>query len=177
MKATGVVRRIDDLGRVVIPKEIRKGLRIKDGENLEIFVDDKENIILKKHSLMKKISDLAGDFADSIHIFTDKNVIITDMDNIIAVTGELKKEYLNKPISESLFTSIKRRENIFEKHVKNISLVDDKLLDATYIISTIVANGDAIGLVIILSTGEVVDLVDDKIARITSKFLSKYLEE
>ncbi|MEG2311428.1 MAG: stage V sporulation T C-terminal domain-containing protein [Bacilli bacterium] len=89
----------------------------------------------------------------------------------------MKKEYLNKPISESLFTSIKRRENIFEKHVKNISLVDDKLLDATYIISTIVANGDAIGLVIILSTGEVVDLVDDKIARITSKFLSKYLEE
>ncbi|MEG2311427.1 MAG: AbrB/MazE/SpoVT family DNA-binding domain-containing protein [Bacilli bacterium] len=75
MKATGVIRRIDDLGRVVIPKEIRKSLRIKDGENLEIFVDDKENIILKKHSLMKKISDLAGDFADSIHIFTDKNVL------------------------------------------------------------------------------------------------------
>ncbi len=177
MKATGVVRRIDDLGRIVIPKEIRKSLRIREGENLEIFVDHNENVILRKYSLMNKINDLANDFTDSIHTFTNNNVIITDLDNIIAVSGPLKKDYLDKPISSSLLTSIKRRENIFERHKKNIELIENDQLEATYALSTIVANGDAAGLVIILSTEDNISEENDKIARITSKFLAKHLEE
>ena len=69
MKATGIVRRIDELGRIVIPKEIRKTLRIKEGENLEIYVDSDENIILRKHSLMNKINDFAQNFAEAIYSF------------------------------------------------------------------------------------------------------------
>lgn len=177
MKATGVVRRIDDLGRIVIPKEIRKNLRIHEGENLEIFVDQDENVVLRKYSLMNKIDDLASDFTDSIHTFTNYNVIITDTDKIIAISGPLKKEYLDKPISNSLAISINRRENILENHKKTISLTDDDEIEATYAMSTIVANGDAVGLVIILSTDNIVTENDNKIVRITSKFLAKHLEE
>lgn len=177
MKATGVVRRIDDLGRIVIPKEIRKSLRIREGENLEIFVDHNENVILKKYSLMNKINDIASDFTDSIHTFTNNNVIITDLDSIIAVSGPLKKNYLDKPISTNLLTSINRRENIVEHHKKTIELIDGDELEATYVISTIVANGDAAGLVIILSTEEDISETDDKIANITAKFLARHLEE
>lgn len=177
MKATGVVRRIDDLGRVVIPKEIRKSLRIREGENLEIFVDNDDNIILKKHSLMNKLADLSLSFAESIHTFTDHNVIITDTNKIIAVSGNLKKDYLNKPISDNLLTSIVRRENILENHFKEIILSSDEILDATYTLSTIIAGGDAVGLVIILSTDDKVDKTDEKIVKITSRFLAKYLEE
>ena len=76
MKATGVVRRIDELGRIVIPKEIRKTLRIKEGENLEIFIDDKENVVLKKYSLMNKIEDFAQNFTDSINSLLKHNINI-----------------------------------------------------------------------------------------------------
>lgn len=177
MKATGVVRRIDDLGRIVIPKEIRKNLRIHEGENLEIFVDKDENIVLKKYSLMNKLEDLASDFTDSIHTFTNHNVIITDTDKIIAISGPLKKDYLDKPISNSLAISINRRENILENHKKTINLIDDDEIEATYAMSTIVANGDAVGLVIVISVDDSVTETDDKIVRITSKFLAKHLEE
>ena len=74
MKATGVVRRIDELGRIVIPKEIRKNLRIHEGENIEIYINEKENIVLKKHSLIKEIDDFAQKFTDSLHSFFKKDI-------------------------------------------------------------------------------------------------------
>ena len=91
MKATGIVRRIDELGRVVIPKEIRKTLRIHEGENVEIFVDTSENIILKKFSVMKKLEDFAQNLTDVVNSYIKHNIIITDTDSIIATSGEYKK--------------------------------------------------------------------------------------
>ena len=176
MKATGVIRRIDNLGRIVIPKEIRKNLRIHEGENLEIYVDKEGNIILRKHSIMKKMNDLASDFTDSIFSFINHDVIITDRDKVIAVTGKKKKEYLNKTISDELLISINRREDMLETHKKPIKIIDETL-DATYALSTIVCNGDAVGIVIIFSEQEIINENDYKIVKITSKFLSKYLEE
>ena len=90
MKATGIIRRIDDLGRIVIPKEIRKNLRIKEGENLEIFVQNEE-IILRKYSMMNKISDLALELTDAIYTFMKHSIFITDTDQIVAGSGPLKK--------------------------------------------------------------------------------------
>ena len=87
MKATGIIRRIDELGRIVIPKEIRKTLRIKEGESLEIFVDNSENIVLKKYSIIKKMDDFAQDFVDAICSFIKHNVIIANNDTILAVSG------------------------------------------------------------------------------------------
>ena len=93
MKTTGVVRRIDDLGRIVIPKEIRKTLRIKDGESVEIFLDS-DNIVLKKYSPLEGLPDFYKDYVDSIYSEIGGNVFIVDRDVILAVSGDLKKKYL-----------------------------------------------------------------------------------
>lgn len=177
MKATGIIRRIDELGRIVIPKEIRKTLRIKEGESLEIFVDNSENILLKKYSVIKKMEDFAQDFVDAIHSFIKHNVIITDNDTILAISGPLKKEYLNKNISTELESKISRREEMLEKHKKNISLVEEKEIEGTYAISPIIVNGDTTGTVLIVSTEEPVDEIDLKLVQIASKFLNSHLEQ
>lgn len=177
MKATGIIRRIDELGRVVIPKEIRKALRIKEGENLEIYVDSNENIILKKYSLIKKMDDFAQNFTDSVHAFIKHNILIADNDTILAISGPLKKEYLNKNISIDLEQKINRREEMIEKHKKKLNLIDEKEEEVTYAVSPIIVNGDNIGLVMILSTNEPVEDIDLKLVQIASKFLNKYLEQ
>ncbi|MEI3530577.1 MAG: stage V sporulation T C-terminal domain-containing protein [Bacilli bacterium] len=177
MKSTGVIRRIDDLGRIVIPKEIRKSLRIHDGENLEIFIENENRIVLQKFSLMNKITDFAQSFTDSINAFIKKNVVITDTDNIIAFTGEKKKQFINQPISKQLDDYIQRRENILEKHQKELSIIEGDGIECTYTINTIVANGDALGLVIIFSEEEKTMEIDERIVQIAAQFLSKYLED
>ncbi len=177
MKATGVIRRIDELGRIVIPKEIRKNLRIREGENIEIYIDNSENIVLKKYSIVKKLGDFAQNFTDSIYSFLKYNIIITDNDNIIAASGPLKKKILHKELSENLINSIKRRESILEKHRKNIKITKEVEVEGTYVIQSIITNGDSVGLVMILTENEQIKEVDEKIASIASNFLSKYLEE
>lgn len=91
MKATGIVRRIDDLGRVVIPKEIRRTLRIREGDPLEIFVDRDGEVILKKYSPIGELGDFAKEYAESLFEGTNHVTLITDRDNIIAVAGASKK--------------------------------------------------------------------------------------
>ncbi len=177
MKATGIIRRIDELGRIVIPKEIRKVLRIKEGENLEIYVDGADNIILKKYSLIKKINDFAQDFADSIHTFIKHDVIISDNDTILAATGSLKKIYLNKSISAELEERISKRDEIVEFYPQSICLVDDKKIETTYVMVPIIVNGDAIGMVMILGINDKVTDVDLKISQIASRFLKAHLED
>ena len=95
MKATGVVRRIDDLGRVVIPKEIRKTLRIKEGDPLEIFTDREGQIILKKYSPIGELTEFATEYAETLSKTTGHIACITDKDNVIAVSGISKKEFLS----------------------------------------------------------------------------------
>lgn len=177
MKATGVVRRIDELGRIVIPKEIRKTLRIKEGENLEIFIDDKQNIVLKKYSLMNKIEDFAQNLTDSVNNLLKHNIIITDNDSIIASSGKYKKKYLNKSISSNLENMLLKREKSLEKYNKKISIIEDEEIEVTYTVSTIISNGDVIGLVIIFDDEALIDEVDFSICQIVSNFLGKHLED
>ena len=177
MKSIGIVRRIDEMGRIVIPKEIRKTLRINNNDSIEIFIEGEDNIILKKYSLVKKIDDFAQKFVDSMYTFIKHNIIITDTKDIIAVAGSNKKDFLSQPISENLENSISRRENILEKYKKDYEIIKDKKESGTYTISTIIANGDAVGLVIITSDGEEIGGVEEKIAKIASQFLGKYLEQ
>ena len=176
MKTTGIVRRIDDLGRIVIPKEIRKNLRISDGESIEIFIEE-ESVILKKHSALNKIEDYAEKFTDAIFSFLKSNVMITNTDTIIAVSGNLKKEYINKPISEYLRECIKQRENLHEKNIKKVQLINDKIVEGTFCLSTIITSGDAVGAVIIFDTDGIVSESDMRISQVASKFLSKALED
>ena len=175
MKATGIVRRMDELGRIVIPKEMRKSLRIKEGDNLEIYITEEENIVLKKYSQIKKLSDFAQNLTDSVQASIKKNIIITDSDIITAASGSLKKELLNKSISEELETKIKRREEILEKYTKKLRLIEDeKPIDATYAISPIIINGDCNGLVLIVADS--VTDIDFIITGVVAEFIKKNLE-
>ena len=112
MKATGIVRRIDDLGRVVVPKEIRRTLRIREGDPLEIFTDREGEIILKKYSPIGELSQFAGQYAESLAQSTGHLVCITDRDHVIAAAGNGKKEFEGKPISRQLEELIEDRTGI-----------------------------------------------------------------
>ena len=168
---TGVIRRIDELGRIVIPKEIRRSLRIKEGESLEILVEN-ESIILKKYSLMKNLNDFAQNITDSIKSFIKNTVLICDTDSIIAVSGDLKKQLLNKKIGSDLEIKLNRREEMLEKHKKSIKISDE--IECCYAVSPIIVNSDVIGLVMII--GDEVGETDLKLTQIASKFLTNHLE-
>ena len=112
MKATGIVRRIDDLGRVVIPKEIRRTLRLREGTPLEIFTDREGEIILKKYSPMVELTAFATQYADAMAQATGLTVCITDRDQIIAVSGGSKKDLLQKTISKQLEHLIGERATV-----------------------------------------------------------------
>ena len=176
MKSTGIIRRIDDLGRIVIPKELRKNLRIKEGDNLEIFIDN-EDIILKKYSMMNKINDLAQELTDAIYTFTKHSVFITDTDIIIAGSGTLKKDYLNKSISNFIIKSINRREKILENHFKGLNLINEEEIECSYILSTILVNAEAIGMIVIISEKDKLSEIEMQLANIVSTFITKYLEQ
>ena len=174
MKSTGIVRRIDELGRIVIPKEMRKSLRIHEGDNLEFYIEG-DNIILSKQSMLDKIEDLAQNFTDVIHGLLKQNVMITDKDMIIAVSGSLKKQFLNKSLSSELEHAIVRRSEIVEAYKKELVLAQGESVTCTYIIQPIVVHGDVLGLVLFISEEKVGDL-EEKVVQIASQFLSKYLE-
>lgn len=176
MKSTGVVRRVDDLGRIVIPKEIRRTLRIRDGESLEIFVD-REMIALKKFSTMTDMDEISKQLVDIVNSVTNQNVFITDRDNFIAGSGSLRKKYLNKSISKSLELIMKERKTIVEHSLHSIELSDSVVEEYAYVICPVIMSGDAIGLVLIVSENSNIGQVEEKMADVVSKFLGKHIEE
>ena len=176
MKSTGVVRRVDDLGRIVIPKEIRRTLRIRDGESLEIFVD-REMIALKKFSKMNDIEEISKQIVDIMYNAIGKNVFITDRDRFVAGAGDLRKKFLNKNISKYLETIMNDRKNIIENSNHNIELVDLEEENLSYVISPIIMNGDAVGLLLILSEKSDIGKTEEKMASVFAQFLGKHIEE
>ena len=171
MKTTGIIRRIDDLGRIVIPKELRKTLRIKNGDSLEIFVDN-EDIILKKYSPMESIEDAATRYVDSFSKVIKHSVIVTDKDRVIAASGSLKKRYLGKQISEFTERGIERRDSFVERQKKTFSFVEGVEEFGYYSFSSIINEGDTIGSVIIISIDNPIMESEEKLSSILSKLLS-----
>ena len=176
MKTTGVVRRIDDLGRIVIPKEIRRTLRIRDGESLEIFVED-EMIALKKYSSMNDLNDICRDLVNTINQTLSKNVLITDRDKVISISGNNKTIYQNKSISKYLEEKLKNREIVVEKNKIEVEFIDDLKEKYSYTISPIITNGDVIGAVVIFSDSDNITDLEVKLAAVTSNFLGKHIVE
>lgn len=176
MKSTGVVRRIDDLGRIVIPKEIRRTLRIREGESLEIYTEG-ELIMLKKYSPMEDLSEISSELVNTISQFLSNHMMIADRDKIIAVTGTQKNHYLNKSISGFLEEKMNDRETIIEKESSDVEFVNGVKEKCSYVICPIIANGDAIGLVSIYSSEKEVTDLEIKLASIVANFLGKHIEE
>ncbi len=176
MKTTGVVRRIDDLGRIVIPKELRRTLRIRDGESLEIFVEN-EMITLKKYSSMSDIKEISNNLVNTINQTILKNVIITDRDKVISASSNIKMQYLDKNISKYLEQKLNSREMVVEKDLHDVEIVDGVNESLAFVISPIIMNGDVVGNVVIFSDKEGITDSDVKLASIISSFLGKHIEE
>ena len=183
MKATGVVRRIDDLGRVVIPKEIRKTLRIKEGDPLEIFTDREGQVILKKYSPIGELSEFATEYAETLSKTTGHIACITDKDTIIAVSGGAKKEFLEQNISEELEQLMEDKEIYTSKENSNVSMPITKndTNERKYnsqVVYPIISNGDTIGTVILLAKDSKVKMneVETKVAQSAATFLGSQME-
>ena len=172
MKATGIIRRIDDLGRIVIPKEIRKKLKINEGESIEIYVDNEEHIVLQKYSNLKNIEEISQKLTEAIYSIAKDNVVITDNENVIAVSGKNRKELLNKRISNELINIIKKRNNII---LDNIDIVDNINIKGNYKINVITKNGDVKGSLILIA--DEITKEKEQIINVNTIFLNKYLEE
>ena len=181
MKATGIVRRIDDLGRVVIPKEIRRTLRIREGDPLEIFTDREGEIILKKYSPIGELGSFAKQYADVLAQGTGQIVCITDRDQVIAFAGGPKKDVLQKPISRQLEEIIDGRESFIANRDERrfIPIIDGDNEDySSQVISPIICEGDAIGSVIITTKEQMVKFTDAdrKLTGCAAGFLGKQME-
>ncbi len=166
MKATGITRKIDELGRIVIPKEIRRNLGIRDGESLEIFTDE-DSIILKKHSQMEKFEDLGAKLGEIIKAIFKVDVIITDREKVIVATND--KDLVDKKINNDLIYLIDNREELIEKENKILDL-DNISVSGKLSMVPIIASIDSLGLVIIVANDDN-DYSD--LARLIARILSE----
>lgn len=181
MKATGIVRRIDDLGRVVIPKEIRRTLRIREGDPLEIFTDREGEIILKKYSPIGELSVFAGQYAESLAQASGHLVCICDMDQIVAAAGSGKKEFQEKYITKALEKALEGRKDILALQGDKgfVKITDDHNGYGQEVICPILAQGDVIGGVILLEPEGKKKMGDTemKLASCGSGFLGRQMEQ
>ena len=179
MKATGIVRRIDDLGRVVIPKEIRRTMRIRDGEPLEIFTNNEGEVVFKKFSPIGEVGVFTSQYAEAINKSSGIPVAICDKDNVIAVSGLSKKDYLEKPISGSLSGLLDTRQTYTatKDDINSPSLVEGTGGKVSFL-SPIVADGSVIGAVMSIKKAEnsVPDDAEKKLISAGALFLSKQME-
>ena len=183
MKATGIVRRIDDLGRVVIPKEIRRNLHIREGEPLEIFVDKEGEIILKKYSPIGELASFANECCDVLYDVLQTSILITDRDSIIAVAGINKKELVGKEVGESIEQAMVDRRIISQnadakKNLQGIlqeELIEQEEYFNSGLIIPIIAQGDPIGAVVIGSKANLGE-TESKVAQSMAGVLAKQME-
>lgn len=178
MKATGIVRRIDDLGRVVIPKEIRRTLRIREGDPLEIYVDHDGEVILKKYSPLSELGDFSSEYADSLAENSGRLTLISDRDTVIAVSGGSKKDYLNKNILSVAERAMEMRQTIIEEERGDPVVEAAELAEGPYIVAPIVAGGDPIGTVMLIAKNqEEISEIDVKLAETAAGFLGRQMEQ
>ena len=179
MKATGIVRRIDDLGRVVIPKEIRRTMRIREGDPLEIFTDRDGEVIFKKYSPVGELGSFASQYAETLAKVSGKAVCITDKDMVIAVSGASKKELLEKKVSEEVEKLIQMRSQHIQKHVQDkcVYILEDSEKYCASVMFPIISEGDSIGAVIFFEDDvTVMSEVEQKLAHTAAVFLGRQME-
>ena len=179
MKATGIVRRIDDLGRVVIPKEIRRTMRIREGDPLEIYTDADGEVIFKKYSPMGELGPYTKQYAEVLHRTTGQPAVICDRDRIIAAAGISKKETVDKRISAALEARMEERSPFIEdKTQPPLPVCDDSDLRAA-VMFPIIGGGDVMGAVLLLASQDAapVTQTEIKLMQVASGFLGKQMEE
>ena len=174
MKSTGITRRIDDLGRIVIPKEIRKNLKIKENEVLEIFINNDE-IILKKFSPFNDSEKVLSDYIKVINDMTSNDVIITDRDKVILSTKKLEEKLLNKKLSEYVNDLIENRSTFLSNDMKGIEVIDNEKIKQNYYFIPFIIDSDVVGSIIMFSSKKI-DENSKSLLLIASKLLVNYIE-
>lgn len=174
MKSTGVVRRIDELGRIVVPKEMRRVLRIREGDSLEISTDS-DAIVLKKYSLVESINSFIVQYVDAIHASSKKEIIVTDMEKVVAASSGFKKNVIGKKIDIRLDDKIQKRTTQIYERGNNIEICDGLVISTAVVVKPITVYGDLIGCVCVLGDNYCGD-VEKMLAELTSAFIGKYLE-
>ena len=180
MKATGIVRRIDDLGRVVIPKEIRRTMRIREGDPLEIFTDRDGEVIFKKYSPIGELTAFAAQYAETLHKTCDLSVIICDRDSVVACAGVSKKEYGDKSLSEELESIIESR-SLYSYRVGQDKINPIREGGSHFVSSAmpIISEGDIVGCVAALSLADsdtAPEAVEIKLVQTAAGFLGRQME-
>ena len=179
MKATGIVRRIDDLGRIVIPKEIRRTFRIREGDPLEIFTDTDGGIIFRKYSPVGEMMPAAAQYAEVLNRVSGMPVLMCDCDHVIAAAGVPKKEYLERRVTADLEELIHARKNFAAGKTDRSAVTPvEGINQAAAVLCPIVAAGDVAGAVVLLkrSPDDMPGETEVKLAQASAAFLGKQLE-
>jgi AbrB family transcriptional regulator (stage V sporulation protein T) len=179
LKATGIVRRIDDLGRVVIPKEIRRTMRIREGDPLEIYTDKDGEVIFKKYSPMGELSSFAAQICETLFKTSGIPVAVTDRDVVIACAGVPKRDLVDRRVGEELEKIVESRQLFAHKHGERKLRVSDGM--DKYFVSLaapIIAEGDMSGCVLLIAAEDPITPGDTemKLAQTVAGFLGKQME-
>ena len=175
MKATGIVRRIDDLGRVVIPKEIRRTLRIREGEPMEIFTDGGGSVIFKKYSPAAEQSLMAEQLCEAVYRAAGRALAICDRDGVVAVSGGFRKALEGKPLLPSLDALIQTRKP--RESAEGIPLSSAAPDISAALVVPIIAGGDLCGCVAALQNGVPLEESDRKLTQAIAMFFARQMEE
>ena len=178
MKATGVVRRIDDLGRIVIPKEIRRTMRIREGDPLEIFTDKDGGVVFKKYSLMGGVADFAGQMCETLAKLSGLVAVITDRDNTLAVSGAPKRELADRNVSEDLERLMENRQlYVFQSGDTSLQVCRDVEKYRITVCAPILSGGDVLGSVLFVAEDpQSVGETEIKMIQTAAGFLSRHME-
>ncbi|MDP4118667.1 MAG: stage V sporulation protein T [Bacillota bacterium] len=180
MKATGIVRRIDDLGRVVIPKEIRRTMRIREGDPLEIFTNRDGEVIFKKYSPIGELSEFANDYVDVLSRTTGHIVCVTDKDSVIAVAGAPRKEFMDKRVSGGMEKIMDSRSPYTSDGENSaVEIIEGETAYTVGVAVPIITEGDTVGTVAILSddhSQRAMGEVEQKLAYAAAGFIGKHME-
>ncbi len=181
MKATGIVRRIDDLGRVVIPKEIRRTMRIREGDPLEIYTDRDGEVIFKKYSPIGELGDFASEYAETLSKTSGHPICITDKDNVIAVSGVPKRELSEKKISPDIERMMEEKSTFVCRtgDTKKVCVIDGSEKYTAGVVVPIISEGDTIGSVVFFSHDDNPKMgeIEEKLAQSAAGFLGRHMEE
>jgi len=184
MRATGIVRRIDELGREVIPKEIRRTLRIREGDPLEIFTDHDGEVVLKKYSPIGEISAIAKDYTDSLYRTLGHIACISDRDAVVSISGTSRKELMEKPLSSDVDMILQGRQPVVLNQANGSKMIPITTEDAAaqytaQIIVPILSDGEIVGGLILLNKegGAQMTDIDQKVAETTATIVGRQMEQ
>ncbi len=176
MKATGIVRRIDDLGRVVIPKEIRRTMRIREGDPLEIYTDKDGEVIFKKYSMIGGLADFAVQICDSLHKATGHAAVVTDRDSVVAAAGVPRRELSGRRVSQELEQLMEKRQIYLRAEGRPaLPVAEDSDKHTVAAAAPVLTGGDVIGCVLFIDGERPMGETEHKLLQTVSSFLGRQM--